>query len=131
MELASQTTRLEPARVNIDTDGGMALAESLGILDEGRSRGVLESLRAVSWSLPRAWRDRPSSSRHPLRRRLQRKIDGAPRDVDGGRIVPRVAALEARLPVDEGQGAADGRRGLLRPGRRGRAEVTRARRCLT
>ena len=33
--LARQATRLEPARVNIDTEGGMELAERLGMLNEG------------------------------------------------------------------------------------------------
>ena len=35
LELAAQASRLEPARVNIDGDGGAALAADLGILDEG------------------------------------------------------------------------------------------------
>ena len=34
-KLAAATTRLEPFRVNIDLEGGEALAASLGILDEG------------------------------------------------------------------------------------------------
>ena len=35
LQLAQQASRLEPARVNIDLDGGMQLAEQLKILDEG------------------------------------------------------------------------------------------------
>lgn len=35
LELASEASRLEPARVNIDADSGLALATRLGILDEG------------------------------------------------------------------------------------------------
>ena len=41
LELAKTTTRLEPARVNIDTSGGMAVAELVGVINEGIPAVVL------------------------------------------------------------------------------------------
>ena len=41
LELARTTTRLEPARVNIDMPGGLAVAELVGVINEGIPAVVL------------------------------------------------------------------------------------------
>ena len=41
LELAKTTTRLEPARVNIDMPGGLAVAELVGVINEGIPAVVL------------------------------------------------------------------------------------------
>ena len=45
LELAKTTTRLEPARVNIDMPGGLAVAELVGVINEGIPAVVLFNQR--------------------------------------------------------------------------------------
>ena len=45
LELARTTTRLEPARVNIDMPGGLAVAELVGVINEGIPAVVLFNQR--------------------------------------------------------------------------------------
>ena len=84
LELAKTTTRLEPARVNIDMPGGLAVAELVGVINEGIPAVVL----------------------------FNQKEDGRARDAHGRRARRASQIIAEGLQGDEGPVPVDGRRGF-------------------